>query len=389
MKRQVYLDYNATTPLHPEVLDAMLPFLQDTFGNPSSAHWAGRLARTAVNRARKQVAELLHCDPDEVIFTSCATESNNTAIKGVAATLRSKGNHIITTRVEHPAVLYPCLYLENFGYQVTCLDVDAEGMLDLDALEAAITDKTILISAMFANNETGTIFPVREIAEIAARHRVYFHCDAVQAVGKIPLDLQDLKVDMLSLSGHKLYAPKGIGALILRKGTKLYPYLHGGKQEKNRRAGTENVAGIVALGKACEIAGRSMATESSRLQKLRDRLEMEIMERIPHVRRNGHPTLRIPNTSNVTFLSIEPELLVSALDREGIAISSGSACSSGALRSSPVIAAMGNDWSHAESHIRFSFGRSNTEEDVDYVLTVLPKVVQKLRETSGLNTMAM
>jgi cysteine desulfurase len=343
MIRKVYLDNNATTPIHPEVLEAMLPFLSHGFGNPSSNHWAGRLAKGAIEIGREQVAGLLNCEPTEIVFTSCASESNNTAIKGVAAALRKRGNHIITTRVEHPAVLTPCLYLENFGYRVTCLDVDAEGMLDLEELEDAIREDTILISAMFANNETGTVFPVAEIGEIAARHRILFHCDAVQAVGKIPLDWKRLDVSLLSLSGHKLNAPKGVGALIVRKGTKLHPHLHGGPQERSHRAGTENVAGIVALGKACEIAQRSMAVEAVRLQSMRERLEREIMARIPHVKLNGHPTRRLPNTAHFSFAMVEPDALVSSLDQLGIAVSSGSACSSGALKSSHVLSAMGFD----------------------------------------------
>ncbi len=380
MERLIYMDYNATTPVHPEVFEEMQPFLRADFGNPSSIHWAGRVAKRAVELARERVAALLNCDTAEVVFTSCATESNNAALKGVAAALRGKGDHIITTRVEHPSVMYPCLFLENFGYRVTSLDVNAEGMLDLDELESAITEKTILISVMYANNETGTIFPVREIGEIAARHNIAFHCDAVQAVGKIPLDWKELGIGLMSLSGHKLYAPKGIGALIVRKGLKLYPLLHGGPQEKNRRAGTENVAGIVALGKACEIAGQSMSSEADRLEKLRDRLEREIMEQVPQVRRNGHPTMRLPNTANLSIPFVESGPLLAGLDQKGIAASSGSACSSGALKTSHVVAAMGLDAKTSVSHVRFSLGRGNTEEDVDYVLSVLPGIVEKLRK---------
>jgi cysteine desulfurase len=373
------MDYNATTPVHPEVLEEMLPFLRADFGNPSSIHWAGRTAKRAVELARERVAALLNCDTAEVVFTSCATESNNAALKGVAAALRNRGDHIITTRVEHPSVLYPCLYLENFGYLVTTLDVNAEGMLDLDELESAITEKTILISVMYANNETGTIFPVREIGDIAARHNITVHCDAVQAVGKIPLDWKELGVGLMSLSGHKLYAPKGIGALIIRKGVKMHPLLHGGAQEKNRRAGTENAAGIVALGKACEIARLSMESEAARLRELRDRLERGIMEGVPNVRLNGHPTRRLPNTVNLSIPFVGPEPLLSELDQRGIAVSSGSACGSGALKASHVLAAMGLDAETAVSHVRFSLGRENTGEDVDHVVNVLPEIVEKLR----------
>ena len=326
MERLVYMDYNATTPVHPEVLEEMLPFLRADFGNPSSIHWAGRRAKQVIELARERVAALLNCDTAEVAFTSCATESNNAALKGVAAALRGRGDHIVTTRVEHPSVMYPCLFLENLGYRVTSLDVNAEGMLDLDELESAITKKTILISVMYANNETGTIFPVREIGEIAARHNIEFHCDAVQAVGKIPVDWKELGISLMSLSGHKLYAPKGVGALIVRKGVKMYPLLHGGPQEKNRRAGTENVAGIAALGKACEIAERTIASEADRLRNLRDRLEEKIIELIPRVRLNGHPTRRLPNTANFSIPFVESNSLLAELDQRGIAVSSGSAC---------------------------------------------------------------
>ena len=379
MGRFVYMDYNATTPVHPEVLEEMLPFLETDFGNPSSIHWAGRPAKQGVELARERVASLLNCDTSEVVFTSCATESNNAALKGVASALHGKGDHIVTTGVEHPSVLYPCHYLENFGYRVTSLDVNAEGILDLDVLESSTTEKTILISVMYANNETGTIFPVRQIGEIAARHNITFHCDAVQAVGKIPLDWKALGVGLMSLSGHKLYAPKGTGALIIRKGVKMYPLLHGGPQEKNLRAGTENTAGIVALGKACEIAKQSMESESARLRLLRDRLERQIMARIPDIRLNGHPTLRLPNTLNLSIPFVEPEPLLSGLDFSGIAVSSGSACSSGALKASRVLAAMGLDANTPVSHVRFSLGRGNTGEDVDYVVNVLQELVEKLR----------
>jgi cysteine desulfurase len=382
MEHQVYMDYNATTPVHPEVLEEMLPFFRDSFGNPSSIHWAGRRAHEAVKLARERTAGLLNCSPTEIVFTSCATESNNIAIKGVATALRNKGNHIITTRVEHPSVLYPSMYLENHGFEVTCIDVDSEGMIDLEALEAAITGKTVLISAMYANNETGTIFPVREIGEIAARHGICYHCDAVQAAGKIPLDWTEMNVSLLSLSGHKLYAPQGTGALIIRKAVKASPLFHGGSQERNRRTGTENVAGIVAMGKACELAQDSMATERIRLRKLRDRLENEIMSRVPHCRRNGHPFKRLPNTSNLSFPFVEPESLLPGLDLAGIAVSSGSACSSGALRSSRVLAAMGLDQETTISHVRFSLGRENSDEDVDYVLGILPRLIERLRESA-------
>jgi cysteine desulfurase len=384
MNTQVYMDNNATTAVHPEVLEEMLPFFRTRFGNPSSTHWAGRRVKSAIEGAREKVARLVNCDPSEVVFTSCATESNNTAIKGAFAARRSRGNHIITTTVEHPAVLTPCFYLENQGCEVTCLDVDGEGMLDLEALEASITDRTILISVMYANNETGTIFPMRKIGEIAERHGVLFHCDAVQAAGKIPVDVREARIGLMSISGHKLSAPLGVGALVVRKGVRLPPLFHGGPQENNRRGGTENVAGIVGLGKASEIALRTMAEESNRLRTLRDRLEQGILEAVPHVRRNGHPFLRLPNTSNLSFLHVESDSLLSGLDREGIAVSSGSACSSGALKASHVLKAMGSPEGTAVGTIRFSLGRENSDTDVEYVLKVLPDLVRELRISTNL-----
>jgi cysteine desulfurase len=381
MTRQIYLDNNATTSVHPEVLEAMLPFFRASFGNPSSVHWAGRAVKSALEEARDRVAALVNCDASEVVFTSCATESNNTAIKGAAAARLSRGNHIVTTTVEHPAVTTPCLFLEHQGFQVTCLDVDSQGMLDLEALEAAISERTILLSAMYANNETGTIFPVREIGEIAQRRGVYFHCDAVQAIGKIPVDFTGENISLLSISGHKFHAPKGVGALIIRKGTKLYPLLHGGPQERNRRGGTENTAGIVGLGKACELAAQTMQAEAERLRRLRDRLEEGILSRVPHVRVNGHPVRRLPNTSNLSFLNVESDSLLFNLDLAGIAASSGSACSSGALKTSHVLKAMGVAAGTTVGNIRFSLGRDNGDEDVDYVLDLLPGIVQRLRES--------
>jgi cysteine desulfurase len=383
MTRLVYLDNNATTALHPEVLEEMLPYFREQFGNPSSIHWAGRRVKTAVEVAREQVATLVGCDPSEVVFTSCATESNNMAIKGVAAARHAKGNHIVTTIVEHPSVITPCVYLEHQGFRITTLEVDSEGLLDLDKLENATADGTILISAMYANNETGTIFPVREIGELAARKGLCFHCDAVQAVGKIPLKWKESNIHLLSLSAHKLQGPKGIGALVIRKGTKIFPLLHGGSQERNRRAGTENVAGIVGLGKACEIAARTMAAESLRIGALRDRLEQGILEKIPGVSLNGHPLKRLPNTANLSFLDVKSDSLLFNLDLAGIAASSGSACSSGALKTSHVIKAMGVANGATVGNIRFSLGHGNSEDDVGYLLEILPGIIQRLRDTSA------
>lgn len=376
----IYMDYNATTPVHPDVLEALLPYYKESFGNPSSIHWAGRMVKGALEEAREKVAALVGCDPVEVVFTSCGSEADNMAIKGVAATLRGKGNHIITTAVEHPAVLNACLYLESNGFEITRLGVDRQGIVDLDELEATINEKTILVSAMFANNETGVLFPIREIGEIAARRGVYLHCDAVQAVGKAPVDCRQMGIRLLALSGHKLGAPKGIGALIIRKGVKLHPLIHGGSQERNRRAGTENVAGIVALGKACEIAKAEMAAEATRLKALRDRLEQGILVQFPDVRLNGHPENRLPTTTNLSFPRMEADSLLLNLDLAGVAVSSGSACSSGTLKTSPVLAAMGVEPALARGSVRFSLGRGTTEKEVDFVLAALPEIIERLRE---------
>jgi len=381
---RVYLDHNATTPVHPEVFEAMKPFFQNQFGNSSSIHWAGREVRKYVEEAREKVAELLHASPAEIIFTGCGTESDNMAIKGVAYSWREKGNHIITTQVEHHAVLHTCQFMEKMGYEVTYLPVDNYGLIDLELLRRSIRPQTILVSIMFANNETGTIFPIKEIGEITRAKGVIFHTDAVQAVGKIPVDLQHLPVDILSLSGHKLNTPKGIGAQFIRRGLKLSPLIHGGGQEYGLRAGTENVPYIVGLGKACEIARRDFNQRINHLQNLRDRLEQGIKARIPQVVLNGHPTQRLPNTLNMSFLDVEGESLLLNLDLEGIAVSSGSACTSGSVEPSHVLLAMGIPPEIAQSAIRFSLGWSNTEAEIDYVLEVLPRLVQRLRAISPL-----
>ncbi len=367
--------------MHPEVLEAFTAFYREKFGNPSSIHWAGRWAKGAVEKAREKVALLLNCEPVEVVFTSCGTEADNMAIKGVATALRDRGNHIITSRIEHPAVVNSCLYLENQGYEVTWLPVDNNGIPDMNELRAAITDRTILISMMHANHETGTLLPVQEIGEIAAERRVYFHCDAVQAVGRVPVDFKALNAGLLSLSGHKFNAPKGVGALLIRKGVKLVPLMHGGPQERNRRGGTENVAGIVALGKACELAHDAITPESRRIAALRDRLETGILAAIPNVRVNGHKERRLPNTANISFGGAEADSLLLNLDLQGVAASSGSACSSGTLKASPVLAAMGIDPIFARGAVRFSLGRETSEEDIDYVLQVLPGIVERLRKS--------
>lgn len=382
--KNIYMDYNATTPIRPEVLEAMLPFYTEHFGNPSSVHWAGRAVKGAIETAREQVAALINCSPAEIVFTSCGSEGDNFAIKGTVDALKEKGNHIITTTVEHPAVLETCEYLEKQGCEVTYLSVDKDGMLDLAELEAAITDKTILISIMWANNETGNIFPIEEIGEIARKYKVRFHTDSVQAVGRIPVDVQKANVDLAVISGHKIGAPKGVGALYVRRGTRMTQFMHGGHQERHRRAGTHNVAGIVGLGKACELAGQNLEMEATRLRKLRDRLEKGILESIPEVKLNGHPENRLPNTLNVSFAYIEGESILLNFDMKGIAASSGSACTSGSLEPSHVMCAMCVDVVLAHSSTRFSLGLDSTEEDVDYILQELPPIVERLREMSPL-----
>jgi len=380
--KRIYMDNNATTAVRAEVLEAMLPFYREQFGNPSSIHWAGQAVSGAVDKARAQVAQLINCLPEEIVFTSCGSEGDCLAVKSSAEFLRNKGNHIITTAVEHPAVLGSCKYLEQQGFEVTCLAVDGDGMIDLAELEAAICERTILISAMWGNNETGTLFPIAEIGAIAGKHKVRFHTDAVQAVGRVPVDVQAAGVDLLSISGHKFGAPKGVGALYVRKGTGLIPLLHGGHQERNRRAGTHNVPGIVGLGVACELAAVDLVGESTRIRGLRDRLEQGILSRIPEVQVNGHRERRLPNTLNVSFAYIEGEAILLFLDMKGVAASSGSACMSDSFGNSHVIEAMGVDPMMANSNIRFGLGPDNTAEDVDYVLEVLPPIIQKLRDMS-------
>lgn len=330
------------------------------------------------------MATLINCAPAEIVFTSCGSEGDNFALKGTVDALKEKGNHIITTTVEHPAVLETCEFLEKQGCAVTYLPVDRDGMLDLAELEAAITDQTILISVMWANNETGNIFPIEEIGAIARKYKVRFHTDSVQAVGRIPVDVQQAGVDLAVISGHKLGAPKGVGAVYIRRGTRMTQFIHGGHQERHRRAGTHNVAGIVGLGKACEIAGQNMELDTPRVRRLRDRLEQGIMAAIPEVKLNGHPQLRLPNTLNVSFAYIEGESILLNFDMKGIAASSGSACTSGSLEPSHVMCAMCVDVVLAHSSTRFSLGPDNTEEDVDYILRELPPIVQRLRDMSPL-----
>jgi len=383
--KKVYLDHNATTPLDPSVLEAMLPYYKDIFGNASSIHEFGRLARKGIDEARMKVASLLGAkDPDEIIFTGSGTESDNYAIKGAAYALKSKGSHIITSSIEHHAVLNTCKFLEDNGCRVTYLPVDKFGAVDLQELKKAITPQTILISIMYANNEVGTIQPVEQIARIAKEKGVLFHTDAVQAIGKTPVDVSKLGVDMLSLSAHKIYGPKGVGAFYLKKGVKITPLLHGGHHEKNRRAGTENVAGIAGFGRAAELAAKNISSEIANIKVLRDRLEKGILEKIKYTYLNGHPDNRLCNTANISFEFLEGESIILNLDMEGVGVSTGSACTSGSLEPSHVLTAMSIDPVRTQGSIRFSLGKGNTEQDIDYVIKILPPIIEKLRKMSPL-----
>lgn len=386
--RRIYFDYAATTPVHPEVVEAMKPYFADVFGNPSSIHSFGREAKEAIEQARDRVASLIGVKNEEIVFTSGGTEADNFAIKGVAfatcsAGTRKKGNHIITSTIEHHAVIESCKFLETQGFEVTYLPVDEYGLVNPEDVRKAINSKTILISIMHANNEIGTIEPIEEIGRIAREKGVYFHTDAVQTIGHIPINLKELPIDLLSMSAHKLYGPKGVGALYIRKGVKIVSFMHGGEQEHNRRASTENVAGIVGFGKACEVANREMEEERKKLVMLRDKLIKEIL-RIENSRLNGHPTLRLPNNVNVSIEFIEGESMLLNLDLKGIAASTGSACSSSALEPSHVLLAIGLSPEIAHSSLRFTMGKYTTEDDVDYLLEVLPPIVQKLRDMSPL-----
>ncbi len=380
--RKVYFDHNATTPVRPEVREAMLPFLTDKFGNPSSLHWAGREVKPYVEEAREKAAKLINAKPSEIVFTSCGSEGDNMAIKGVLMGRLKKGRHMITTMVEHPAVYKTCRFLEKFDFQVTYLSVDSYGMIDLEELKRAIRKDTVLISVMYANNETGNLYPIKEIAKIARDAGVVFHTDAVQVAGKIPIDVKELGVDLLTVSGHKFNAPKGVGFQYVREGLDILPLISGGHQERGFRAGTENMAGIVALGKACELAMVEMDEKAKKIGYLRDKLEKGILEKIPDTVINGHPEKRLYNTSNISFKYIEGEALLVMLDMNGIAVSTGSACSSGATEPSPVLTAMNLDPLCSRGALRFSLGYDNTEEDVDYCLEVLPPLVEKIRKMS-------
>jgi len=381
---RIYLDYAATTPTHPEVLAAMLPYFTEAFGNPSSIHSHGQEAKQALEEARDKVAALIGAESEEIVFTGSGTEADNFAIKGVAYANESKGNHIITTTIEHHAVIESVKFLEKIGFRATCLPVDEYGLVAPDDVRKAITDKTILISVMQANNEVGSIAPIAEIVKIAQEARVYLHTDAVQTVGHIPVDVNDLGVDLLSMSAHKFYGPKGVGALYIRKGPKLVPFMHGGEQEGGWRASTHNIPGIVGLGKAAELAQQEMTEEAELVTYLRDRLITGFLERIDHVRLNGHPTKRLPNNVSVTVDFVEGESVLLNLDLEGISASTGSACSSESLEPSHVLLALGLSPEQAHCSLRFSLGKWTSEEDIDRVLEVMPKVVAKLRAMSPL-----
>lgn len=382
--KHIYLDHSATTYIKPQVFEEMLPYLQMHYGNPSSIYAMSRVTEKAVEQAREKVAAALNADKGEIFFTGGGSEADNWALKGAAFAHKKKGNHIITTQIEHHAILHTCQFLEKNGFEVTYLPVDAEGFVDLDALQRAITDKTILVSVMFANNEIGTIEPIKEIGRICRERKVLFHTDAVQAVGHIPIDVKDMNIDLLSLAAHKFYGPKGVGALYIRKGVKIENLIHGGGQEKGKRAGTENIAGIVGLGKALELAVKEMPEENKRLVHLRDKLIARLTG-IPHTKLNGPAgDKRAPGNVNVCFEFIEGESMLLLLDHKGVAASSGSACTSGSLDPSHVLLAIGLPHEIAHGSLRLSLGSATTEQDVDYVLQVLPDIVQRLRDMSPL-----
>jgi cysteine desulfurase len=379
--KTIYFDNNATSQVAEEVLEQIQPLFCELYGNPSSMHTFGGQMGRRIGRAREHVAGLLGCEPSEIVFTSGGTESDNTAIKGTLAALPHK-RKIITSRVEHPAVLTVCRELENQGYNIIELGVDKDGRLDLEQLAGQLDDDTALVTIMYANNETGVIFPIDKISRMTAEKGIVFHTDAVQAVGKIPLKLSESNIDLLSLSGHKLHGPKGVGVLYVRKGTRMSPYMLGGHQEAGRRAGTENVPGIVGLGKACELAAESFQQENSKVKDLRDKLESAILKKCPDSRLNGDKENRLPNTTNISFEYIEGEAILLLLDKYGICASSGSACTSGSLEPSHVLRAMGVPFTAAHGSIRFSLSRYNTEEEVDYTIQKMPLIVNQLRKLS-------
>lgn len=379
--KTIYLDNNATTQVAEEVLDAMLPYFRDLYGNPSSMHSFGGQVGRKIREAREQAAALIGSQPEEIIFTSCGTESDNAAIRSALAAHPDR-RHILTSRVEHPAIKSLCAHLSRQGYRITELPVDKDGILDMVQYERALTPDTAIASLMWANNETGVLFPVEKAAELARERGILFHTDAVQAVGKIPINMKTNAIDMLSISGHKLHAPKGIGILYVRKGTKFSPFLIGGHQEKERRGGTENTPSIIGLGKACELAARNMDTENRMVLRLRDKLEAEILSRIPNSRVNGTSLYRLPNTTNISFEFVEGEAILLLMDDYGMCASSGSACTSGSLQPSHVLRAMGVPFTMAHGSIRFSLSIYNTEEEIDFVIEKLPSIIERLRSMS-------
>ena len=380
MEKIRYFDHAATTSVKEEVIKEMIPYFSLNYGNPSSMYGLGRRARKAVEEAREKVAHSINASSKEIYFTSCGSESDNLAIKGVAYANKDKGNHIITSKIEHPAVLHTCKHLEREGFKVTYLNVDADGMVSLKELEEAICDDTILISIMFANNEIGTIQPIKEIGGIARYHNIYFHTDAVQAIGNVRIDVKELNIDLLSMSAHKFYGPKGIGALYVKTGVKFEKIQDGGHQERNMRAGTENVAGIVGMGKAIELAYRNFDEYNEKLTQLRDYYISQIQEKIPDVKINGHRTKRLPGNSNISFKNVDAEGLLLNLDIKGICASSGSACSSGSSGPSHVLVAIGLEPEIAQGSLRITFGDDNNKQDVDYLIESLIQIVKKLRK---------
>lgn len=384
MEKFIYMDNAATTPVRAEVLNAIMPYFTTKYGNASSVYKLGQESKKAVEKAREQVAEALGAQASEVYFTAGGSESDNWALRGVTEALKEKGNHIITTKIEHHAILHTSQYLEENGFEVTYLPVDKHGKVSLEDLEGAIKPTTVLISIMMANNEIGTIEPIAQIGEIAHKHGIIFHTDAVQAVGHVPIDVDKMNIDLLSLSGHKLGAPKGIGAIYIRKGTKIKPLIFGGAQERKRRAGTENVPAIVGLGKAIELANAEMQEEVTRLTLLRDKLISGLMETVPNTRLNGHPTDRLPGNCNISFEFVEGESVLMLLDMNGICASSGSACTSGSLDPSHVLLSLGLKHEEAHGSVRFTLGHETTEEDVNYVLEKMPPIIERLRSMSPL-----
>lgn len=380
--KNVYMDYSATTPVKKEVLDAMLPYFSEHFGNPSSLYSIAQESKEALEKARGQVASLIGAKANEVFFTAGGSEADNWALEGVADALKDKGNHIITTKIEHHAILHTAEYLEKHGIDVTYLDVDAEGRVNPEDVKNAITDKTVLISIMMVNNEVGTIEPIKEIAEIAHNHGILFHTDAVQALGNVPIDVDNMSIDLMSMSGHKIYGPKGVGALYIRKGTKISNFIHGGAQEMKKRAGTENLAGIVGFGKAAELAKENLESHINRVSELRDYFISEVTSKIPDTIVNGSMEHRHPGNANISFEYIEGETMLILLDMNGISVSTGSACSSKSLTPSHVLSAMGIPVERIHGTLRFTIGDPTTKEDIDYVIEKLVEIVQKLRELS-------